>query len=356
MTNTDLTETFCEQIRDAEEKGTPLAITGGGSKMFYGRRPDINAISLDTTRHCGIISYEPSELVIQARSGTPLRDIETRLSDNNQMLAFEPPHFSENATLGGTIACGLSGPRRPYHGAARDFVLGTRVINGKGEPLHFGGQVMKNVAGYDVSRLMAGSLGTLGLIAEVSLKVLPRPACEYTLKQVCNQAEALRRFADWSGRPLPLSAACWYEDHLYLRLSGNEDGLRHAQHRLGDSLLESLPDWWDNLRDHKHPFFNRPDPLWRLSVPPATPPLAVKGDWFIDWGGAQRWLYSNDNPEQIRRLVTSIGGHATLFRNATERIEVFHPLPTPLLKLQQRIKRAMDPAGILNPGRLYPEL
>jgi glycolate oxidase FAD binding subunit len=355
VTDADLTEQFCEQIRDAADKGTPLCITGGGSKAFYGR-PCNAEQHIDATTHRGILGYEPSELVIQARSGTPLREIEKLLADNGQVLAFEPPHFSTTTTLGGAIAAGLSGPRRPYRGAARDFVLGTQVINGRGELLRFGGQVMKNVAGYDISRLMAGSLGTLGLITEVSLKVLPRPDCEYTLRQVCDQAEALRRFADWSGRPLPLSAACWHDDHLTLRLSGNEDSLRHAQHRLGDGLLETLPDWWNSIRDQQHAFFNRPDPLWRLSVPPATPPLALDGDWFIDWGGAQRWLYSKEKPEQIRRLVASVGGHATLFRNAPENVEVFHPLPAPLLKLQQRIKQAMDPAGILNPGRLYPEL
>ena len=355
MNDIDLTEQFCEQICDAVGKGRSLYIAAGGSKDFYGRPCDSEQ-RIDTTAHCGVLGYEPSELVIQARCGTPLSDIEALLADNGQMLAFEPPHFSETTTLGGAISTGLSGPRRPYRGAARDFVLGTGVINGKGEALRFGGQVMKNVAGYDVSRLMAGSLGTLGLITEVSLKVLPRPASEYTLKQVCDQAEAIRRFADWSGRALPLSAACWYDDHLYLRLSGDENSIRHAQHQLGDSLLETLPDWWNSIRDQQHPFFDRPAPLWRLSVPPATPPLALEGGWFIDWGGAQRWLYTNANPEQVRRLVSSVGGHATLFRNAPDDVEVFHPLPAPLLKLQQRIKHAMDPAGILNPGRLYPEL
>ncbi|VAW79813.1 Glycolate dehydrogenase, FAD-binding subunit GlcE [hydrothermal vent metagenome] len=355
MTDADLTEQFCAQIRDASETHTSLRFTGGNSKAFYGH-PCNAEQNIETRTHCGVISYEPSELVVQARSGTPLRDIEMLLADNGQMLAFDPPHFNSGTTLGGTIAAGLSGPRRPWRGAARDFVLGTQVINGKGESLHFGGQVMKNVAGYDVSRLMAGSLGTLGLITEVSLKVLPRPDCEYTLKQVCDQAEALRRFADWGCRPLPLSAACWYEEYLYLRLSGNEDSLRHAQHQLGDGLLETLPDWWNSIRDQQHPFFNRPDPLWRCSVPPATPPLALEGGWFIDWGGAQRWLYSKEKPEHIRNLVASVGGHATLFRHAPENVEVFHPLPAPLLKLQQRIKHAMDPSGILNPGRLYPEL
>ncbi len=355
MAGRDLTSEFAARIRDAAAAGEPLSIVGGGSKSFYGN-PCQARQTLDTSPHNGIVDYEPSELVVRARSGTPLAEVESLLAEHGQMLAFEPPHFGARATLGGAIAAGLSGPRRPWQGAARDFVLGVRLVNGRGETLRFGGQVMKNVAGYDVSRLMAGALGTLGLMTEVSLKVLPQPACEYTLKQVCDQAEALRRFSDWQARALPLSAACWHDGHLYLRLSGEEHSLRHAQHRLGDGLLETLPDWWRQLRDHQHPFFQRSEPLWRLSVPPATPPLALDGDWFIDWGGAQRWLYTAATPEQVRALAASVGGHATLFRNAPPEVPVFHPLPASLLALQRRIRHAMDPAGILNPGRLHEEL
>jgi glycolate oxidase FAD binding subunit len=328
-------------------------ICGSGSKTFYGR--DIDAVPLSTEQLSGVISYEPSELVIRAYSGTPLADIEQLLDANRQMLAFEPPHFDARGSLGGAIAAGLSGPRRPFAGAARDFVLGSRLINGRGELLNFGGQVMKNVAGYDVSRLMAGALGTLGVLCEISLKVLPKPDVEYTLKQVCSQGEALQRFSDWMGKPLPLSAACWFDDHLYLRLSGNELAVRQAQHRLGDNVLEQQPGFWASLRDHRHAFYAGDRPLWRLSLPPATPPLALPGECLVDWGGAQRWLSSDAAPEHIRSVVAGVGGHATLFRGNSDVSEVFHPLPEPLLKLQTRLKAAFDPAGILNRGRLYAD-
>ncbi|MFQ5642566.1 MAG: glycolate oxidase subunit GlcE [Thiogranum sp.] len=354
MSEQDLTDAWCARITAAAAARTPLCIRGGNSKAFHGR--PVAGELLDTREHCGVLDYEPSELVIRARSGTALSEIEQLLDQQRQMLAFEPPHFSPHSTLGGAVAAGLSGPRRPFAGSVRDSVLGVSLINGKGETLHFGGQVMKNVAGYDLSRLMAGASGTLGLLTDVALKVLPKPETEYTLKQVCTQQEALLRCADWMAKPLPLSAACWYDDHLYLRLSGTEAGVRHAQHRLGDTLLEQDPSWWTRLRDHGLAFFQREGPLWRLSLPPATPPLAIAGDWLIDWAGGQRWLYSHESAQTIRHAAGSVGGHATLFRHAGHGEEIFQPLPAALFKLQQRLKQAFDPESILNPGRLYPGL
>jgi len=347
----DLTSIFSDQIRQACDKGRPVCIQGSNSKSFYGRSPQGD--TLLTTEHQGIISYEPSELVLRARTGTRLAEIEQLLDEQRQMLAFEPPHFGANSTLGGAIATGLSGPRRPFSGSVRDFVLGTGIINGKGEALNFGGQVMKNVAGYDLSRFMCGALGTLGLITDVSLKILPKPEVDYTLKQVCPQGEAIERFSQWQQKPLPVSAACWHDEHLYVRLSGSEAGTRQAQHQLGDNILESLPEFWASLRDHQHAFFKRNLPLWRLSVPPASPPLALQGDWLIDWGGAQRWLFSDEAADRIRQLASDVGGHATLFRHNNDIDEVFHPLADGLLDLHRRLKAALDPHGIFNPGRMY---
>jgi len=349
--NQDLIPTFCEEVRQACAEGKPVCIQGGNSKSFYGRASQGDVLRI--SEHQGVISYEPSELVLRARAGTRLTEIEQLLDEQRQMLAFEPPHFGANSTLGGAIATGLSGPRRPFSGAARDFVLGTGIINGKGEALGFGGQVMKNVAGYDLSRFMCGALGTLGLITDVSVKVLPKPELDYTLKQVCSQAEAIERFSQWHQKPLPISAACWHDEHLYVRLSGSEAASRQAQHQLGDNILEPLPEFWISLRDHQHAFFNRDLSLWRLSVPPASPPLALQGDWLIDWGGAQRWLYSDEPAARIRQLASDVGGHALLFRHDDDVDEVFHPLPDGLLALHQRLKAALDPHAIFNPGRMY---
>ena len=349
--NQDLIPTFCEQVGQACAEGKPVRIQGGNSKSFYGRASQGDVLRI--SEHQGVISYEPSELVLRARAGTRLAEIEQLLDEQRQMLAFEPPHFGTNSTLGGAIATGLSGPRRPFSGAARDFVLGTGIINGKGEALGFGGQVMKNVAGYDLSRFMCGALGTLGLITDVSVKVLPKPEVDYTLKQVCSQHEAIERFSQWQQKPLPLSAACWHDEHLYVRLSGSEAASRQAQHQLGDNILESLPEFWTSLRDHQHAFFKRDSSLWRLSVPPSSPPLALQGDWLIDWGGAQRWLYSDEPAARIRQLASDVGGHAMLFRHDDDVDEVFHPLPDGLLALHQRLKAALDPHAIFNPGRMY---
>lgn len=349
----DLTDDFCGRIRQAASDRQPVFIRGGGSKAFYGRACE--AAPLATGDHRGIISYEASELVLRARAGTPLSEIEACLDEHRQMLAFEPPHFAEGATLGGAIAAGLSGPRRPFAGSARDFVLGAGIVNGKGEALGFGGQVMKNVAGYDVSRFMCGALGTLGLITDVSLKVLPRPERDYTLKQVCTQEDAIDRFTRWQQTALPLSAACWYDDHLYLRLSGSETTTRQAQHKLGDHILEQQPSVWTGLRDQQHSWFRQDRPLWRLSVPPATPPLALEGDWLIDWGGAQRWLFSDEPADRVRQRCAEIGGHATAFRNSGDITDVFHPLPAALMALHRRLKTALDPQGLFNPGRLYAD-
>jgi len=303
--------------------------------------------------HRGLVNYQPAELVITARAGTPLSDIEVALADHRQMLPFEPPYFGEHATLGGTVACGLSGPRRPYTGAVRDFVLGMKIINGRGEVLHFGGEVMKNVAGFDVSRLMAGAMGTLGVILEVSLKVLPRPAHEVTLVQEWGAVDAVEMMNDWAGRSLPLSASCYDGDRLYLRLSGTRTAVESAKRHIGGEALKEATLFWESLREQRHGFFGGEAPLWRLAVPPATLPLDLTGKWLLEWGGAQRWLRSDADAAMVRRSALQAGGHATLFRGGSRDGERFQPLPQTLQDIHRRLKQAFDPKGILNPGRLY---
>lgn len=351
QSDSDLSADLQAQVQAAAAQKSPLRIVAGGSKAFYGRAASGTPLSL--REHAGIVAYEPAELVLTARAGTPLSLIEAALAERRQMLAFEPPHFGRTATLGGTVACGFSGPRRPFAGAARDFVLGVRVLNGVGESLRFGGRVMKNVAGYDVSRLMAGSLGTLGVLLEVSLKVLPQPQSELTLVQSLDAATAIARMNAWAAQPLPISAACYDGSELYMRLSGSEGAVSAARAQLGGTL--GAGDFWRMLREQTHPFFAETQPLWRVSLAPATPPFALPGPVLMDWCGAQRWLRSDAEPAAIRAAVAAHGGEATLFRGGDRSGAVFPPLPPALAALHARLKQAFDPAGILNPQRLYPE-
>ncbi len=337
----DLSQPLAEQVRAAYGARTPLAIEGSGSKRFY--TGDLRGTALAVTGHCGIVTHEPTELVVTARAGTRLADIEAALAAHGQMLAFEPPHFGAAATLGGTLACGLSGPRRPYAGSARDFVLGTTIINGKGEVLRFGGQVMKNVAGYDIARLMVGSLGTLGVILEASLKVLPRPAREVTLTYALDAAAAIRQMTQWGRAPLPLSAACHYGDTLYIRLSGTDKGVQAAAARLGGDALRDGDAFWRDLREHRLPFFHSDQPLWRLSLPPASAPLDLPGTCLIDWGGAQRWLLTDAPAATIIAAATRAGGYAVTFRNGPGAAARFARLDPAVRALMSEIRRAFDP-------------
>ena len=350
-------ERLQDQVRGAAADQRPLRIRGGGTKDWYGQRLDGEI--LDTRAYSGIVDYEPTELVITARCGTPLAEIEAVLAERKQMLAFEPPHFGERATIGGTIAAGLSGPRRANSGALRDFVLGARLLDGTGEVLSFGGQVMKNVAGYDVSRLLAGSLGTLGMLLEVSVKVLPLAYREATLRFDMNEVDAIRRLNEWGGQPLPLSGSCWIEGVLALRLSGAQAAVDAAVRALGTahggSLTPDCAGFWADLREQRHAFFNGDAPLWRLSVPSTAGALDL-GPQLIEWGGAQRWLRADGDAataQRIRAAVAGCGGHATLFRGGDKSIGVFQPLAPALMKIHERLKAGFDPSNIFNPGRMY---
>ena len=351
----DKLDHFRQQISTASAQSTPLQLRGGGTKDWYGQVP--RGTVLDTRGYCGIIDYDPSELVITARCGTPLADIEATLAEQNQMLAFEPPHFGEGATIGGMVASGLSGPRRAAAGAVRDFMLGAVLVDGRGDVLNFGGQVMKNVAGYDVSRLLAGSLGTLGLIVEMSIKVLPKPFAESTRRLALNHADAIAQLNLWGGQPLPISASAWSDGQLTIRLSGARAAVAAAEQKLGGEAVDDAMSFWRDLREQDGKFFaDSHHSLWRLSVPSCAPPITLPGAQLIEWGGAQRWIQTAASAAEVRAAASAAGGHASLYVGNDKAVGVFHPLTPAVAAIHQRLKASFDPAGIFNPGRLYPEL
>ena len=342
-----------ERVRSAVAAGAPLVIRAGGTKNFYGNATTDSDV-LDPRVYCGVKDYEPTELVITARSGTALAEVEATLKQHNQMLAFEPPHFGASATLGGAIASGLAGPRRMAAGSIRDFVLGATLLDGRANVLTFGGNVMKNVAGYDVSRALGGSLGTLGLMLDISLKVMPRPAMEQTLRFELPEGDAIRRTNEWAGQPWPISATAWCNGELSVRLSGATAGVRAARAKLGGDVAQDAESFWMALREQTHSFFDGAEhtTLWRLSVPPITMPLNL-GATLLEWRGAQRWIWSPAPESGVRAKIHGLGGHATAFRRHRGN-DVFHPLASALSQIHLRLKKEFDPAGIFNPGRMYP--
>jgi len=356
-------EALQEQIREAAAQGRRLQIRGHGSKDFYGEVPQGEV--LDTSILSGISAYEPSELYITAKAGTPISEVEALLAEQGQCLPFEPPRFGNAGTIGGMVAAGLSGPTRATQGSVRDHVLGLTLINGRAEAMNFGGTVIKNVAGYDVSRLVAGSLGMLGLIAEVSLKVLPRPVAEATLRFDMSQAQALTQLNRWGGQPLPLNASAWWDGALVLRLAGARAAVDSAIQTLGGDVIpqDMAQPFWTGLRDHEDEFFQGATravqggaKLWRISVPSTAPVQELRGEQLIEWGGAQRWVVTPLAPAQVRETAAGVGGHATLFRALDKSPGAFAPLSAPLMRIHRELKKAFDPNGVFNPGRLYPEL
>ncbi|HXP65742.1 MAG TPA: glycolate oxidase subunit GlcE [Steroidobacteraceae bacterium] len=351
---------LADRVRDAGARQSPLDIRGGGTKRFFGENPRGSAC--DVTELSGISSYEPTELVVTARAGTLVTDLEAALKECGQCLPFEPPRFGAGGTVGGMVASGLSGPARASVGSVRDHVLGVTLLNGRGEILTFGGQVTKNVAGYDVSRLLVGSLGILGIICEVSLKVLPISVSTETLSFDWGEAQALEHLCRWRGQPLPISASAWHAGRLYLRLAGASAAVTAACARLGGERL-AQPEataWWLSVRDHSAKFFSldeadmaRGESLWRLSVPAVAKQLPLEGLQFIEWGGAQRWCRTVEPAAKVRDIAMQAGGHATLVRGADKSAGVFAPLSAALMRVHQGLKQAFDPARIFNPGRLY---
>ena len=355
----DRTQALQQQVQHAYHKKSPLNIIGGNSKAWYARQATGKA--LHVANHSGIINYQPSELIITARAGTPLSDIAHVLDKHKQCLTFDPPSFGKQATLGGTVACNFSGPRRPYGGSARDMVLGCRILNGKGEVLRFGGEVMKNVAGFDVSRLMAGSLGTLGVLLDISLKVMPHRQAEQTVIIPSSHQGSIALMNKWASTALPITAMCADGEYIYFRICGTASSVQRSMTEIGGSIYADGLNFWKGVREHEHCFFTADTrPLYRLSVPPAARFEAIASthdeDWLIGWGGAQRWLKSELTLPKVQGFAKALGGHATLFRGGNKADEVFAPLPPAMLALHQRLKHAFDPHGILNPQRMYQGL
>jgi glycolate oxidase FAD binding subunit len=342
-------------VMAAHRARTPLCLAGAGTKDFYGESRE--GERLDLTGYRGVVEYEPSELVLTARCGTRLSEIETRLAAARQFLAFEPPPLGGDPTIGGVIASGLSGPRRAQVGATRDFVLGAVLLGVDGELLHFGGKVMKNVAGFDVSRLLCGSLGILGPILEVSLKVMPLPREEETRRFELDEPAAITAFNRWGGQPLPISATAWWNGIAYVRLSGAPAGVRAARTRLGGESVDpaAAATWWRELRSQRHALFGGVPSLWRLSVPSATAPLDLEGPRLIEWGGALRWYASELPDDAVRRVATAARGTALHWRGGQSGRR-FHPLAAPVLEIHRRLKARFDPHGIFNRNRLVAGL
>lgn len=355
MKDNDLSLTIQSRVQAALDNKTPLAIQGGNSKSFLGRKIDAEN-KLDMTGHQGIVAYEPTELAITVRSGSKLKHIENLLAENNQQFAFEPPSFGENATIGGMVAAGLSGPRRPYAGSVRDAVLGVKIINGKGEILEYGGRVMKNVAGYDVSRLMVGAMGTLGVLLEVSFKLQPKPKCSFTLSQTVSAETALNKMLDWRRKITQIDATAWFDGNLYFRLSGSEKVVTNAHKVLDGDIINKPDNFWSEIKNQQHSFFQQKKNIWRLSIPPAAASTSSTAKEFIEWDGQQRWLAHDISSDEIRRYAENLGGHVTLFRSESLQDEPFNPLSETLLKLHQKIKAAFDSEHIFNPGIIYKSL
>jgi glycolate oxidase FAD binding subunit len=353
-----------EQVATARASKRTLRIRGGGTRDFYGNPwpQDGSAGWLDLAAYHGVVTYEPSELVLTARAGTPLLEIEALVAGQNQMLAFEPPRFGPAGTLGGCVATGMSGPRRMAAGSAADFVLGTRLLGADGTVLHFGGEVMKNVAGYDLSRLLAGSLGVLGALVEISLKVVPRPHSEVTTVLELTEEQALAQCLQWRSQPIPVSATAWIGDgvghgQLSVRVSGNESAVRQGLVRIGgQSLTQTEADsFWLGLRDQTHAFFQQ-RPLWRIVLPPKTRALGV-GATLHEWSGNLRWLAGPQDAAALRTRVQALGGSVCLYHRGDVPADVpaFHPLSAGVLQIHQRLKQEFDPAGVFNRHRLIPE-
>ena len=340
-----------EQVSDAVSGSTPLSIVGGNSKRGIGREQIGKPISV--SEYSGIVDYQPTELVVTVRAGTQMAELREVLAEKNQMLACETPEFDGVATVGGAVACAQSGPSRPWSGSIRDQVLGVRLINGKAEHLRFGGQVMKNVAGYDVSRLQVGAMGAFGILTEVSLKVLPRPESSKTIRRHLDAATAIGVMNEISMTPLPLTGACWHDGDLYLRLAGQVSVIDTLVADLEGDVVADDEEFWIALREQSLPIFDGTGDLWRFSVRANSAHPKPDGDWLIDWGGARRWLSGTYQCDELEQIAQQSGGEVTQVRGGDRSAEILPALPAPHRVMLQRLKSAFDPGAVFNRGRLY---
>ena len=348
----DCNEEIASQVQDAFHSKTALQIQAGNTKAFYGR--NIHGELLSLANHTGIIEYEPTELYMTARCGTPLREIEQTIDEQNQILPCEPPHFGSTATIGGMIAAGLAGPRRVFSGNVRDCMLGVEILNGEGQTLRFGGKVMKNVAGYDVSRLMCGALGTLGVLMSVTIRLLPKPTSEQTIALTMNSSSAIQKMNQWANSAMPITATFYDGNQLFIRISGSTSTIDVCRREIGGEIQNNNKNFWNTVKEQTHKFFNTKNSLWRISLPPSTKAFKINGNCAVEWNGALRWYDTTEDEKTIRTEAEQADGHACLFKgNTTE--QVFHPLPDASMHLHKQLKHVLDPANILNPGKMFAE-
>ncbi|MDD1793201.1 glycolate oxidase subunit GlcE [Enterovibrio sp. ZSDZ42] len=355
----DISTSLCEQVQDARADNTPLNLIGGNTKTFIGREATGRPVSL--TGHSGVTAYHPSELVITARAGTRITELQSVLAEHNQMLVGEPPAFEGKATLGGSIACNISGASRPFYGSLRDAILGVTLINGFGEPLRFGGQVMKNVAGYDLSRLQAGAMGAFGILTDISLRVMPKPESVETLVLKMDTPQAITFMRQRVSSGYPLSGAAWVDGHLYIRLAGTAPNVGYYSRKLGGESLPHQSLFWRSIRNFRHPFFSHNGHLYRLSIDAAAPHFTRFENTLVDWAGNIRWVVTDENHESISELAKNNGGHVARYRSKSfgnrqkdnHNGECFQTLSPAHQRLHKSLKAAFDPQNLFNSGRLY---